>query len=155
MAVPGGNGELRQARPRGTSGGATDHELLTGLLPELLAELTASHQKLAALRQRALDGIFSAVASPARTPTASAAGAADEDDVGDDFDNLPQAPAVSPSSSLGLVLAAEDESDEESDVDPLYSAVGGDGSDLDSDTEAALVAELEEEEEEGEEEEEW
>ena len=50
-----------------TSGGATDHELLTGLLPELLAELTASHQKLAALRQRALDGIFSAVASPART----------------------------------------------------------------------------------------
>ena len=128
-----------------TSGGATDHELLTGLLPELLAELTASHQKLAALRQRALDGIFSAVASPARTPTASAAGAADEDDVGDDFDNLPQAPAVSPSSSLGLVLAAEDESDEESDVDPLYSDVGGDGSDLDSDTEAALVAELEEE----------
>ena len=45
--------------------------------------------------------------------SASAAGAAEEDDVGDDFDNLPQAPAVSPSSSLGLVLAAEDESDEE------------------------------------------
>jgi len=46
------------------------------------------------------------------------------------------------------------EADEESDVDPLYSDVGGDGSDLDSDEEAALVAELEEEEE-GEEEEEW
>ena len=138
-----------------TSGGATDHELLTGLLPELVAQLTASQKKLAALRQRALDGIFSDVASPARTPTAGAAGAADEDDVGDDFDNLPQAPAVSPSSSLlGLLGAGEDESDEESDADPAYSDAGGDGSDLDSDKEAALVAELEEEEE-GEEEEEW
>ena len=88
----------------------------------------------------------------ARTPTAGAAGAAEEDDVGDDFDNLPQAPAVSPSSSLGLVLAAEDESDEESDVDPLYSDVGGGGSDGGSDEEAAVVAELEEEEGEGEEE---
>ena len=52
------------------------------------------------------------------------------------------------------MLAAEDESDKESDVDPLYSDVWGDGSDLDSDEEAALVAELEEEEE-GEGEEEW